>query len=499
MESQFRAGDDGRWSSTPPPPLPLSSGDGYFSFQAMQAGFGDAGRMRPRPTLEALEMELREERIKEEILARRIAQRRMVEEQARREMEIAMAMGMGMGMGMGGEGGGGRMWRMQSAEPMPLMLGPPEDVGFGGRREVEFGERRRFGPTRFGRRDLPKVEGGKKLTLLEEVDDTIREVPKLEGPIDVEFGRRDVEFEERGRLGDRLGRRNVGSDGKLPLQEARGLEVGKKLALSSKKPEVRMTSEIIPQKLSGVKRKQVTATSVVSSSKFPRPAQKEWSCALCQVSATSEEGLNEHLQGKKHQAKAAQLAPKKNFAVTTVAKDTVAKDGGDGSGSSASKPKVAAKKKPSAKGTKKVSIKVDGKIHEVVEKGRFLWCWMCRVKCNCQATMIGHLSGKRHLQESNKPKANAEETTQNKEVVKDKKECTEEAEQPGGGSANETGITQNEKVVDVKKEGKEKVEEPAGGGSANEIGTTQNEEVVDVKKNAQRKRSSPAAGVRKWQ
>lgn len=34
---------------------------------------------------------------------------------------------------------------------------------------------------------------------------------------------------------------------------------------------------------------------------------KEWSCALCQVSATSERGLNEHLQGKRHKAKEARL------------------------------------------------------------------------------------------------------------------------------------------------------------------------------------------------
>ncbi|KDP38694.1 hypothetical protein JCGZ_04047 [Jatropha curcas] len=35
--------------------------------------------------------------------------------------------------------------------------------------------------------------------------------------------------------------------------------------------------------------------------------KEEWSCALCQVSATSENGLNEHLRGKKHKAKEARL------------------------------------------------------------------------------------------------------------------------------------------------------------------------------------------------
>ena len=32
-------------------------------------------------------------------------------------------------------------------------------------------------------------------------------------------------------------------------------------------------------------------------------AARDWSCALCQVSATSEAGLNQHLEGKKHKAK----------------------------------------------------------------------------------------------------------------------------------------------------------------------------------------------------
>lgn len=35
--------------------------------------------------------------------------------------------------------------------------------------------------------------------------------------------------------------------------------------------------------------------------------KKEWSCALCQVSVTSEQTLNEHLRGKKHKAKEAGL------------------------------------------------------------------------------------------------------------------------------------------------------------------------------------------------
>ncbi|KAJ6849730.1 uncharacterized protein M6B38_266560 [Iris pallida] len=406
MEFRPRSGDEERFRSfepSPPPPPHPFSGNGYFSFQAMGgtetlfhslqflenflrpklwtsaaslfvAGFVD----RPRNSLEALEMELREERLREEIIARRVAQRRMIEEQARREMEIAVAMGMG--------GGGGLL-----CHPQPMME-PPE--------EVEFGERRRFSP-RLGRRCMP------------------------EGPEDIDFRRRVVEFEERSRFGPLHGGRDVEADGRAP-RELREVEVGKKLASWSNKPEVKTTTtETIAPTLAGAKRKPVAAISGTSGSKFPRPAQKVWSCALCQVSATSEEGLNEHLQGRKHVAKVAQLSSKKNFTVTALAKDS-----GTGSGS-AWKPNVAAKKNPAAKVTRKVSIKVNEKVHEVVEKGRFLWCWMCRVKCNDQSAMIAHLSGKRHLlEDSNKRTAIYAGTPQKKEVVEDdKKECTEEAAQ----------------------------------------------------------------------
>lgn len=47
------------------------------------------------------------------------------------------------------------------------------------------------------------------------------------------------------------------------------------------------------------------STPSVSLSKKSR---NEWSCSLCLVTATSKQGLNEHLKGKKHQAKEKALA-----------------------------------------------------------------------------------------------------------------------------------------------------------------------------------------------
>ncbi|KAL6972910.1 hypothetical protein U1Q18_027085, partial [Sarracenia purpurea var. burkii] len=50
-----------------------------------------------------------------------------------------------------------------------------------------------------------------------------------------------------------------------------------------------------------------------SDAEMPSPAhaaKEELSCALCQVTASSEHTLNDHLRGKKHKAKAARLKAK---------------------------------------------------------------------------------------------------------------------------------------------------------------------------------------------
>lgn len=69
--------------------------------------------------------------------------------------------------------------------------------------------------------------------------------------------------------------------------------------------------------LSGVKRKADTPPVEVASQPpaFDVPkknCKEDWSCALCQVSATCERGLNDHLQGKKHKSKEAALRAQRN-------------------------------------------------------------------------------------------------------------------------------------------------------------------------------------------
>lgn len=68
--------------------------------------------------------------------------------------------------------------------------------------------------------------------------------------------------------------------------------------------------------VSSVKRKAVAPPAVnddneQAATNLQKKPKRDWSCELCQVTTTSENGLNDHLRGKKHKAKEAALtAPK---------------------------------------------------------------------------------------------------------------------------------------------------------------------------------------------
>ncbi|RWW25975.1 hypothetical protein GW17_00009663 [Ensete ventricosum] len=95
--------------------------------------------------------------------------------------------------------------------------------------------------------------------------------------------------------------------------------------------------------------------------------------------------LNEHLQGKRHKAKVATLQ-----AVKTGAKMK--------GGNTCSEPDmdVANEEGGPNNEPKIVNIAVDGKMHQVLQNGTFLWCKHCNVKCNSHIMMTTHLSGKKH-------------------------------------------------------------------------------------------------------
>ncbi|KAB1211963.1 hypothetical protein CJ030_MR5G023729 [Morella rubra] len=189
--------------------------------------------------------------------------------------------------------------------------------------------------------------------------------------------------------------------------------------------------------------------------------EEEWSCALCQVSATNERGLNEHLQGKMHEAKEAELRSKKKHKVKEAGlggKKHKAKAAGLGAqsmgkiasstqppeentkatetadiGSSGLEARVAkeslrqnktgggsdqkmemtghlknknehvpGQKTQTAKDSKKINgtlIEQRGeKITEIEKEGKFkFWCEMCQIGAHSQVVMETHKRGKKHM------------------------------------------------------------------------------------------------------
>ncbi|KAG1364384.1 hypothetical protein COCNU_11G012110 [Cocos nucifera] len=222
-----------------------TSVNGYFTEKALRAGYidvvGDIRRgdlIRPIPSKESVQRELQNELIREELIGRDIAQRRILEEEVRRELELERAMAT-------------RWLHMERYSSVAGSWVHPEA---GLERGMQFGPETRIGD-RF--RAPPRVPVYP--------DDTVHEWSPPPPPV--------------------------------PSK----LVVGRKLPLPQHQPEVSPFREIIPLKpeSSGMKRK---AVAVTRGGELPRPSQKDWSCALCQVSATSKQGLDEHLQGKRHTA-----------------------------------------------------------------------------------------------------------------------------------------------------------------------------------------------------
>ncbi|AQL05060.1 hypothetical protein ZEAMMB73_Zm00001d046827 [Zea mays] len=131
---------------------------------------------------------------------------------------------------------------------------------------------------------------------------------------------------------------------------------------------------------SGVKRKAHAISATTESTKIQNAA-RDWSCALCQVSATSESGLNQHLQGKKHKAKLVQCGAIK---VMDTNKSGLHVTTGNNNGAGPSD------------APKKIHILVDGEMHQVVQKSKRVWCERCRVSCTNAGAMADHLRGKKH-------------------------------------------------------------------------------------------------------
>ncbi|GMP38842.1 hypothetical protein CsSME_00009952 [Camellia sinensis var. sinensis] len=140
-----------------------------------------------------------------------------------------------------------------------------------------------------------------------------------------------------------------------------------------------------------------------------RPAsenvQKEWTCAVCQVTTLCEENLKSHLQGRRHKSTCAELKAIKQ------AIKLANKNKGCPSSTANQEPQ-----KPIAgdwinqnKSKKQVDIAQVNRIIEQrkqkevknttgygVNKSK-LCCFICNVKCPGEVHMVSHLNGKKHL------------------------------------------------------------------------------------------------------
>ncbi|XP_024968372.1 uncharacterized protein LOC112507868 isoform X2 [Cynara cardunculus var. scolymus] len=194
--------------------------------------------------------------------------------------------------------------------------------------------------------------------------------------------------------------------------------------------------------LSGTKRK--SAPSVAGDSSKPhsdgskKKVKEEWSCAICQVSATSERALTEHLQGKKHQSKEAALIAQKsgaNFGLGVSPKKPIVKPIKLSltTVTPSSSEKKSKKRKESRKETSSSSEVKKEDRRKKSEKYKF-WCEMCEVGAFSEKVMNHHKKGKKHLTQLAKllQKGKVEESKTRKAVVGD--DAREEKQDDGSSS-----------------------------------------------------------------
>lgn len=176
---------------------------------------------------------------------------------------------------------------------------------------------------------------------------------------------------------------------------------------------------------SGDKRKALTTApaevggTILPSAKLNKKPKIEWSCALCQVSATSQRGLDEHLQGKKHKSMEASLKRRKNinnsdsssFPLKTINNSINTSTPSNG-GKLWEKEKVGESSmeentkslmvqiKEKGGGTTKRKVGAKGEKTPVAEeaKRKFkFWCEICEIGAHNQKVFNDHKEGKKHL------------------------------------------------------------------------------------------------------
>ncbi|CAA2988327.1 HVA22 a [Olea europaea subsp. europaea] len=137
-----------------------------------------------------------------------------------------------------------------------------------------------------------------------------------------------------------------------------------------------------------------------------KKVQREWACALCQVTTTSEKTLNSHLQGSKHKSKCDELKRSKQDTKSRGSSPSVthkSKSGnlepekgniGEGSKKNLNR-KTEETVQPRAKSDRKTQEQTTP-YDAGSNKTDKLWCHLCKVKMPGETQLADHLRGKKH-------------------------------------------------------------------------------------------------------
>ncbi|XP_059288653.1 UBP1-associated proteins 1C-like [Lycium ferocissimum] len=110
----------------------------------------------------------------------------------------------------------------------------------------------------------------------------------------------------------------------------------------------------------------------------------EWRCALCQVSATDQCGLNNHLQGKKHKRREAALGAQKdekNYSISLFPKKPNSEEGSSGP----------------------IDNDQPSGADDLSKNAYEFWCETCKIWTTSEKLMEKHRMGKKHAKRMGKP------------------------------------------------------------------------------------------------
>ncbi|XP_042507779.1 cylicin-2-like [Macadamia integrifolia] len=450
-----------------------ASGDGYFTEQALRVGYISSDMVKNDPLRNptnvgaSIQREIEKERIREEIMAE---ERRALEIEVRRELLLEKELMLLA------------LQRRAQSHGLSLMASSASMLRADQRLSMVI-----------------HPEGGSRL------DESFAALP-----IRAEVGMHQA---EGAKLEERLSLplpSEVGVVEKLPLQRTSEPRVGDvKPPSDVGKGQVLFFAKPTSSILAGMKRKVVEPQSAIAiAGLLPSAGSKkkpqEWSCALCQVSATSEKGLNDHVQGRKHKSKEAALLASKTISKNTGGSTSSTKgtDKPTKTANTTNNPKKGKKqegnkqqpvkqagdapvqKKQKTEGLKNAGMSpVQKKQKPEALKRKFkFWCEMCQVGTHGRAVMASHQKGRKHvslLEKLKKENGSIPGTNTSSESTHDKpKNVDTEAKEANGETEKLDGEVEGVVEADTKEAGNAKEDESA---DKNEAGDAKEDESADKK------------------